>query len=196
MLIKSFRSVVLRVSEGDPVAFEAIFQAFSPQIYAFALKLTRSPSVAEELVQDVFLKVWVAREDLTKVDHFPSWLYAICRNHAFNALKRIAIEEKAKAQLVGVLEESTTETESGVIYRDYERLVEKAIERLSPQQKMVYSLCRGEGLRYEEAAEKLQISRLTVKTHMQQALRNIKSHVKSIVAIQGILAFFITQHQG
>ena len=187
----SLKSIVLRVANSDPGAFKELFENFSPKIYAFALKLTHSQSTAEELVQEVFLKIWLHRESLVTVDNFPSWLYAICRNLAFNVLKRVAIEHKAKTEFSKGLRKDAFETEETVIYRDYEHILQNAIDRLSPQQKMVYSLCHGEGLKYEEAAEKLHISRLTVKTHMQQALRHIKSHVRSVVSIYGSLALAI-----
>lgn len=182
-----FSSLVERVAEGDPIAFRELFESFSPKVYGFALKLTHSPTIAEEMVQEVFMKVWVHRERLPNVDHFPAYLYTITRNLTFNVLKRLSIEQKAKAEYVKGFREDVFETEETVIARDYQNILQNAIDKLSPQQKIVYSLCHGEGLKYEEAAEKLDISRLTVKTHMQQAIRAIKTHFKRVVLVLAIL---------
>ena len=187
----NLKSLVLRVSQGDPVAFKELFETFSPRVYAFALRVTHSQSTAEELVQDVFMKIWVNRESLQRVDHFQSWIYTVSRNLAFNVLKRLAVEERAKTQLLKDLKHEVSEPDSPAVYHNYEHMLQNAVDRLSPQQKLVYALCHQEGLKYEEAAEKLHISRLTVKTHMQQALRNIRSHVKSLVASTAMLLLFI-----
>jgi RNA polymerase sigma-70 factor (ECF subfamily) len=80
------------------------------------------------------------------------------------------------------------ETEETVIYQDYQNILNQAIDRLPPQQKLVYGLCHGEGLKYEEAAQRLHISRLTVKTHMQQALRTIKSHFSHVIQVCLLIA--------
>lgn len=178
----NLKSVVVRVSEGHQGAFKELFDIFSSKVYAFALKLTHSQSAAEEIVQEVFLKIWLNRQALRTVEHFPAWLYSITRNHAFNIIKRTAIEQRVKAQFTKGLREENFETEELIIHRDYQRILNQAIDRLSPQQKMVYSLCYGDGLKYEQAARKLRISKLTVKTHMQQAIKKIKSQLGHIVA--------------
>jgi RNA polymerase sigma-70 factor (family 1) len=185
----NLKSVVFRVSQGDSGAFKELFETFSPRIYGFALKLTHSSSTAEELVQEVFMKIWANRESLDNVESFPAWLHTITRNLAFNVLKRMAIEQKAKTEFVKEMRVESFETEELVVYRDYQNILNNAIDRLSPQQKIVYTLCHGEGLKYEEAAEKLQISRLTVKTHMQHAIRSIKTHFKHIIAISAFASF-------
>ena len=180
-------SVLTRVSEGDCAAFKDLFHEFSPKVYGFALRLTHSETQAEEIVQDVFTKLWINRNSLSGVDNFPAYLYTITRNLTFNILKRISIEQKARAEFTKDFCEANCETEEAIVYRDYQNLLSNAIERLSPQQKSVYSLCQLEGLKYEEAAEKLHISRLTVKTHMQQAIRSIRSHFRHIVYFFGFL---------
>jgi len=188
----NLKSVLIRVSEGDGAAFKELFDAFSPRIYGFALKVTHSGSLAEEIVQEAFLKIWTHRESLQNVEFFPAWMHMIARNLALNALKKIATEQKAKVQYLKEIRTESSETEELVVYRDYQRILNRAIDRLSPQQKMVYSLCHGEGLKYEEAAEKLRISRLTVKTHMQQAIRAIKTHlrhVSTIIVFASFLAY-------
>jgi RNA polymerase sigma-70 factor (ECF subfamily) len=175
--------LIYRISEGDPQAFRKMFEEYSPKVYAFALKLTHSSTMAEEMVQDVFMKIWLNRKSLCGIDHFPAYLYAMTRNMALNILKRMALEEKAKRSIAQETSGTHSHTEEEIIYTDYHHLLSRAIEGLPPQQKLVYSLCHGEGLKYEEVAQKLRISRLTVKTHMQQALRNIKSHFKILIKI-------------
>jgi RNA polymerase sigma-70 factor (family 1) len=170
-----------RLASGDENAFRKVFEQFSPKVYLFALKLTRSRIMAEEIVQEVFLKIWDNRPELIAIEHFPSYIYVVTRNRCFNALKRMATEERIKNSIIKTHKHTHTETEEAIIYRDYQHLLREIVDQLPPQQKMAYSLCHGEGLKYEEAAQRMKISRFTVKTHMQQALRTIKTQFSSLL---------------
>lgn len=179
---EDIRSLLELLSQGDEQAFRRIFDAYSSKVYGFALKLTRAQSMAEEIVQDVFMKVWINREAMATVDYFSSYLYTITRNHTFNLMKRVALEAHAKSALGKELSEAHRETEEAFIEKESRQILNQAIDRLPPQQRMVYSLCYQQGLKYEEVAQRLNISRLTVKTHMQQALRNIKLHFSGLIS--------------
>jgi RNA polymerase sigma-70 factor (family 1) len=181
MTKEGLKYLLLNIADGDEKAFRQIFDSYSSRIYYFALKLTHSKVTSEEIVQEIFLKIWNNRETLSTIESFPAYLYTITRNHAFNVLKRIAIEANANAKLVAQLPVHHSDTEEEIIRSDYERLLGRIVDGLPPQQKKVYSLCHQEGLKYEEAAERLNISRLTVKTHMQSALRTIKSQFGHII---------------
>ncbi len=184
--IKDLKNLLYKTSMHDEYAFGKIFQSFSGMVYSFSYKLTRSDYLAEEIVQEVFLKVWIHRESLPRIDNFSAYLFTITKNLAFNILKHNLIEEKAKTILYGQRTDSH-ETEETVIYQDYQQLLNKAINHLPPQQKLVYSMCHLEGLRYKEAAQKLKISQLTVKTHMQQALRSIKTQFEGLMRVSVLL---------
>lgn len=178
---KDDRYLLDRIAVGDQHAFREIFNSWSGKVFGFALKLTHSKSLSEEIVQDVFMKIWINRESLEAIQSFPAYLFTLTRNHTFNNLKRIAIEEAARIKLGKKLTESNYDTEETINFRESERLLNQAISKLPPQQRLVYSLCQQEGLKYEEVAQRLNISRLTVKTHMQQALRSIKNHFSGFV---------------
>jgi RNA polymerase sigma-70 factor (family 1) len=176
-------SLLNQIAAGDEQAFRQLFEQYSHKVFVFALRLTRSQSVAEEIVQDVFLKIWLHRQELISITYFPSYLYTITRNHSFNILKKIGREVSTREKLGRSLTDVHNETEEAVIYHDYQNILTDAINRLPPQQRLVYSLCHLEGFKYEEVARQLKISRLTVKTHMQQAIRSIKSRVTAAIGL-------------
>lgn len=180
---KNDHDLLILISAGDQNAFHLLFNAQSPRVYGFALKLTRSQDLAEEIVQEVFMKIWINRESLADIDHIDAYLHTVTRNHTFNVLKRIATEETAKLALSKKVADAHCETEETVNFRESQNRLNRAIDQLPPQQRMVYSLCHNEGLKYEEVARRLNISRLTVKTHMQQALRTLKSHFTGFAAL-------------
>lgn len=178
---EDLRTFLLQIANGDEKVFRKIFDRFSSKVFVFALKLTHSRTLAEEIVQEVFIKIWDNRKKLTEVEFFPAYLSVITRNHAFNVLKRIALQEKVNANFSRKLSLAHSETEEHIIYSNYQDILSGIVDQLPPQQKMVYSLCHGEGLKYEEAAERMKISRLTVKTHMQTALRTIKTRFGNLI---------------
>ncbi|MFZ6009554.1 MAG: RNA polymerase sigma-70 factor [Bacteroidota bacterium] len=177
---KDIKTLLDQLSRNSAPAFREIFHIHSDQVYAFALRLTKSHSIAEEMVQEVFMKIWINRTSASTIENFNAYLFVITRNLVFNALKRQALEEKAKIVLSQELEKKHHDTEETVIRRDYERLLQETVNHLPPQQRLVYSLCHQEGLRYDEVAQRLKISRLTVKTHMQQALKTIKAQFANL----------------
>lgn len=178
---EDLRFLLLQIANGDEKVFRFIFDRFSPKVFVFALKLTHSRSIAEEIVQEVFIKIWDNRQKLNEVEFFPSYLSVITRNHSFNVLKRIAHQEKVNANFSRKFPTIHSETEERVIYNNYQDILSGIVDQLPPQQKMAYGLCHGEGLKYEEAAERMKISTLTVKTHMQTALRTIKTRFGNLI---------------
>jgi RNA polymerase sigma-70 factor (ECF subfamily) len=189
---EDLKFLLQNVADGDEKEFRVLFDKFSSRVFVFAMKLTHSRSMAEEVVQEIFIKIWDHRNTLRDVEYFPSYLSVITRNHCFNVLKRMAIEAKANTSFFKRIPLVHRETEDHVIYKDYQEILSRIVDSLPPQQKSVYSLCHGQGMKYEEAAEHLNISRLTVKAHMQHALKTIRSRFGNFVhyaILIGLLPF-------
>ncbi len=168
-----------RVAQGDESAFRVVFDHYRDAIFAFALKVTRHESIAEEIVQDVFLKIWINRSGLGDVRNFADFLYIIARNHTFNSLRGLARERKLLLDTSVDLQIAGVSTEAIIVQRDYDRLLLQAVAQLPPQQKLVYTLGRQQGLSREEIAAQLNISPGTVKVHMAQALRTLRAYFKN-----------------
>jgi len=166
-----------QIAEGNQRAFTVLFRQYSGKVYSFALKLTRSEELAEEVVQEVFLRIWLNRETLTEVQQFGAYLNRMNRNHCLNAIKRLAQESRITGELSRQNTEYSHETEDRISYRSTQAVLDEAIGKLSPQQQKVYRLCHVEGLKYEEAASQLNISPGTVHTHMKLALKAIRMHL-------------------
>lgn len=171
--------LLLKVSEGDQNAFAHLFKTYSNQLSHFILRLTESEQLTQEIVQDVFLKIWVNRSTLPAIACFDAYLFTVARNHAFNCLKQIAREKNRKREWVNnILNLAVNNNEENAI-ADHGKLIDEAIELLPPRQKNVYLMSRKEGLRQEEIARQLNISLETVKKHMVLALRFLKNHLRS-----------------
>jgi len=172
--------LLLQVSEGDEAAFSILFKRYGKRVGAFAMRLTRSEVTAQETVQDVFVKIWVRRETLISVDNFDAYLFSIVRNYVYNVLRRQALELQAKSRLQQE-RHPTSDIAEEDINADRRNDLHRAINNLPLQQRRVLELCQIQGLKYQEAARLLNISQLTVKTHMQQALRSIRLQLGRII---------------
>lgn len=183
-----------RISEGDEPAFAIIYNRYRKKIYSFALKMLKSEESAEDIVHEVFLKIW-QHPNPDKIENLENYLYIIGRNGVLKQLKRQQLEITANRKFAENHPEICEDTEQMLLWKDAQKLLHEAVEHLPPQQRMVFRLCREEGMKYDEVAERMAISRLTVKTHMQHALRFLRTYVtrNSDVVMALSLIFFSTQ---
>ncbi|WP_353719875.1 RNA polymerase sigma-70 factor [Dyadobacter sp. 676] len=180
-----------KISSGDPHAFAALFHDYQGLVYSFAKRLTRSETLAEDIVQEIFLKIWLGRAALGSVDNFGAYLNRTVRNHSLNVLRQIARQARASQELGLVTPQEIRETEAYLDLKESETILAQALKSLTPQQRQVFLLCREDGLKYEEVAARLQISPLTVHSHMKQALKTIRSYFKDNLGVYPILLFYL-----
>lgn len=170
------------IANGDQEAFCRFFHAFKNKIYSFSFSFTRSAEVAEEITQDVFIKVWTNRESMAEIENIDAWLSTVTRNLCFNYLKKLALEKKAAAMLQKIQTATEQNVEHYLSYKEKASQVAEALDQLSPQQRLIFSLNREQGLKNEEIAHQLNLSPNTVKTHMVTALKKIRSFLESHAA--------------
>lgn len=167
------RRVVELLKQGDAETFEKVFFSFAERIYYFAMRYMRNQHDAEEIVQEVFVKLWENRSNLNDQLSFSGYLFTIARNTIFNQ-NRKKVNEQAYQEYVKVfLENSTRRTEEDLIYSDIKGIVDKVVEDLPPQRKLIYKMSREKGLSYKEIAEELKLSERTVETHIRLALKTL-----------------------
>lgn len=162
------------LAEDSEYAFQFIFDRYRDKTYKVAMMYVKSSTVAEEIVQDVFLKLWYQRKSLGEIRSLENWLFTLTRNLTFNCLKKIAHEWAAREKWIeqNVFSENTADHK--ILDHEYQQLLQHAIEHLSQQQQQVYKLGKEEGLSYDDISKHLSISPLTVKTHMARALAAIR----------------------
>lgn len=184
----SARDLILRVSEGDPEAFRQLYDKYRNKIFSISWKIIGIQSAAEDVVQDVFIKIWVKRDCLPKIENFDAYLNMIVRNHIFNCLRKVANEKSYLQKLVAKPIQQNNDCLDKVSYWELESLVQKAVDLLPPQQKKVYNFSRNDGLKHEEIAEKMGISKSTVKGHITGAL----SYIKSVILTDSELVILLS----
>lgn len=163
------KSLLYALKEGDGGAFEKLYDRYSERILYNLLRIVRSSAIAEELLQDVFLKVWEMRATIDPKRSFQAFLFQLSSNLAIDFYRKAARKRIMEAAVALSTEATYEHVEKYVDYKEAEVLLDRTISRLPPQRQRVFRLCRIEGKTYEEVAEMLSISRSTVREHMVKA---------------------------
>ena len=185
--------ILAKIAKGDQQAFGILFDFYRNKVYGYALTILQEDTAAEEIVQDVFIKLWIRRKILLTIENFGGFLRTTTRNETLNALKKIASEQKNYQIANQNKSDIDSGTENEIQFRETKKLLDAAIEKLPPQQKLVYNLCHIEGLKQKDVAEKLNLSPLTVKTHLRDAVKSIKNYLMLHDEIKAVplLLFFL-----
>lgn len=186
----SEKELLAKVAKGDESAFGLLYNQYSKKVYVFAIQLLNSEILAEEVMQLAMLKLWQMEDGINAIQNLDAYLRVISRNISYNMLRRLKLEQKANDDLGKDWLEEHNETEEQIILKDTKKILKEAIEALPPQQKLVYQLCHEEGLKYEEAAKKLNLSPLSVQTYMKLALRFLRNYVSKRTDVAALLIIF------
>jgi RNA polymerase sigma-70 factor (family 1) len=185
--------LLMLVSEGDQSAFRKLYDHYRNQVYYFAIKFLKSESLAEDVLQEIFSKIWVNRKKMTELNSFSKFLNTLTLNHIYNQLRHKAHETVFLQKQLSDHETGNQDVFNYFDLHELEGLIAEAVNRLPPQQKKVFELSRIEGLKHDEIANRLNISKETVKKHIMEALRNIKSFLalksQSIINLLIVLLF-------
>lgn len=153
--------------------------------------MTGSADMAEDIVQEVFLKLWQNRQELGAIQQFSAYLFRMAQNQAINAFKRMARETLILAELQQSVHPQPDAADT-LAARQLEETLKKLISQLPPQQQLIYLLSREQGLKHEEIAERLRIAPGTVKNHMIQALRTLRQQLTNYPGASLFLLHFIS----
>ena len=163
------------VREGDERAFETLFRAFAPGLVAFVARYVDSRSIAEDLVQDLFLRLWQMRAELAVDQAVTSYLYTAARNRALNHLKRGRLAGRWASAVVGRIDEASQSGETALL----EMLdLQDAVERLPARCRLIFTLSRQHDMTYAQIAQSLCISVKTVEVQMGRALKALRDSLK------------------
>ncbi|MBN9380197.1 MAG: RNA polymerase sigma-70 factor [Chitinophagaceae bacterium] len=181
----------IRGSYSDD-AFKRLFDSYKNRLYGYVLAIAHSPYAAEEITQEIFIKLWLCRDILHQVDNLDAYIFTIARHKTLNHLRKAAYDERLLRELQSLATTENNNVEERTLTGEYERLISDALMLLSPQRRLVYQLSRDKGLNYEQIADHLRLSRNTVRNHMVEALRFIRHYLGRHGSTLTLLAVFLT----
>ncbi len=177
---KSLHKIVKDLRKGDKQALDEIYKFFYPKLYVFAKSFLKVEDDINDILQDVFVKLWLSREKIGKVETFNSYLFTIAKNVIVSYFREKSKDQKFEARVKEILVSAENEYNDELEYKDLKQNLESIIDQLPDKRKQIFKLSREEGLSNKEIAEKLDISVKTVEDHMRHALRFIRKHLKTI----------------
>lgn len=170
--------LVSRLIEGDPSAFEELYRAYSSPIYYFAYSTLFDKSLAEDITQSCFIKIWEKRAELDASKNFSSYLYTIAKNLVYRESERQIQDAKYFAFVKDLNENNSTAIEEEVHLGFMQKKIYDLIDQLPAARKKIFMLSRMKGYSNKEIADELSVSERTVETQIYRTLLYLKEKLK------------------
>ena len=155
------------------------------------LKIVGEPFSAEEIVQDVFLSIWLAKAKLSDINNPEAYLFTITYNTIYAYLKKASRNKQLLNTIIDHLSQIQNITDETIAVHETGKLINEAIQQLPLQQRTIYELCKQEGLSYDEIAEHMHLSRNTVRNHLAEAMKKIRAFLKKATVLFMQLMLFL-----
>lgn len=175
------KELLEKLAAGEESVFSYLFERYRDPIYSTALHLSGSASLAEEIVQDVFLDLWLKRQNAAGITHLAAYLNGMAANKLYDALK----QRQRQRDIAQITDDDADLYTPAILLenKDYEAILARAVARLPEKQRLAYQLIKQQGLTRKEAAAKLGVSPETIKYNLEQSLRSIRAYSLSQVHI-------------
>lgn len=183
--------LVKELITGNEKAFRKLFDLYRQEVYSYSKSLVKSSHTAEEIVQDVFLKVWLQRKNINPDLSFKSFIFTIARNLAFNFLKKAANNKKLIEEIFYRSQKFFNATEQHIQEVELEIIRQEALKLLPPKRKRIFQMSRDEGKSYQDISLELKISVSTVKNQMSKALETHRTFLQAHSDISFIIAIVL-----
>ena len=169
-----------QLREGDIGSYETLFHRYYPTFFAFARGMLKDAGAAEDIIQNVFMKIWIHREALDETMSIKNYIYVLSKREVFNYLRAKYNTHVVLTEDMMTLEQSSSTDEPTT---DYREAVQSVIDTMPPKRRSVFCLSRFKSLTNQEIADKLGISIRTVEKHIELALRTFKEQLGSFFAL-------------
>ncbi|SFF10106.1 RNA polymerase sigma-70 factor, ECF subfamily [Chitinophaga sp. CF118] len=191
MDLLSEQELLLRIAEGDEHAFRELYFRYDTMLFTFLLKLTRSDIIAEELLQETFLQLWLHRDSLADINYPRAYIHRIAANLSHRWLKQHLLHRKVLAERELQQDLVINDIEDSLAWKDISILIVRIIEKMPEQRRKIYQLHRDSGLSSGEIATIMGVSSSTVRNTIVVAVRNIREQLLEAGYTLLLISFFI-----
>jgi RNA polymerase sigma-70 factor (ECF subfamily) len=175
------KELLLKIAEGDQVAFSILFEQYRNRLFTYLFKITKSAETSEEIVLDVFLKIWHGKEAIIEIENIDAFLFKVAHNKAIDFLRSLKRNPQIQQQAWDQMQEpfSTEVADKQLLFKGALEMVEHAIHQLPSQRQKVFTMRHHHGLTNEDIAERLQLSRNTVRNHHALSVQFIRKFLST-----------------
>jgi len=180
--ITILKQLQIRVEQSNQKAFEDLYRLFFPRLYNFAMLYVHKKEAAEEIVNDVMVKIWEKRDTINTIENLETYLFVAVRNHCLNYLQKyshyhVTIEpESGLAEVISI-----NDPAKDLEWKEINLKLHLAIEQLPDQCRTVFKLIKEEGFKYKQVAEILNLSPRTVETQLFRAIKKLDAVVNIFI---------------
>ena len=179
--------IALRLSKRDEAAFEQVFKTHYKNLHAYAFTMLKDQDEAEEMVQQVFFKLWERSEHLSFSGSIAAYLYRAVHNESLNFIKHQKVKAGHQMHVAYSMKNKSEQAQPKMIRKELENKFREALNELPEQCRTVFQLSRFEDMKYKEIADKLDISVKTVENHMGKALKLLRTKLVDFLPLLLIL---------
>lgn len=183
--------IFAKFAVGDEKAFEIIYHHYNRRLVPFVQKMIRSDELAQEIIQDIFVHLWINRHLLADVQHPTAYLFNIAANKTLNHIKKVARDSNLMDKVALQYNDESNETEERIQLKECKEMINMAVSKLPGQRWLIWEMSRNQGLTHEQIAERMNISKNTVKNQMVSALKFVKSYMEERGGMVGFITFVI-----
>lgn len=170
--------LLAQVASGDAGAYCKLYTFYTPKLYRFVYPFANSSKEeTEEVIQEIFLKIWVKRHTLINITSFKAYLFKMAKNQLLDEFQKQKVRRKKTDEHSYLAEETTDEVYNKVVYAEYYAIATKAIANLTPQRKRIFELRTQNEMSIDEIAEHLKISHSAVKKQLYEAVGIVKTYL-------------------
>lgn len=188
--------LISSIAGGNEEAFAVFFYRYGALLHPVILRVVKNKSVAEDVISDVFLKIWINRAKLPEVDNIRAYLNRMAINVSINYLRKDRLQEAVLKKIFTDLPTSDNEAESRITANELKQVIDQAVQILPVQQKKVFELSRKDGLDRKAIAELLGLSENTVKNHLRLALHHVQEFIHQRYGLQICLILLLRKIYG
>ena len=183
------KELLRALTQGDRAAYTALYTQYLDALFQYVLLFTGTRETAEEIVQDVFLKIWEKRATMAEVESFKGYLFRAAKNQLINHINREKIRTRVTGQLSETADQAPNaqDTQHQVDYHHARTLLRHAIQQLPPKRKQVFLLSTEENLSLDEIAVRMGISKNVVKKQLYDAYASVRGYLTE----HGDLSFYL-----
>lgn len=178
-------ALMMRVKVGDVAAFEELIEIHQHAVVGTVAKMLGSPNDAEDIAQQVFIRIWKSAKRYQPNAKFTTWMFTITRNLVFNEMRRrqrkpsVSINEREDDFHIGTPDDPSKSPDAAALQHELEKAIDQAIQELPEKQRMAVILRRYEELPYEEIGRILKLSLPAVKSLLFRARAQLKENLQS-----------------
>lgn len=175
------------IAQGDENAFRELYDQYFSRLSSYVFKLCKSTYITEDVLQEVFMKLWTSRSVLSQVEIPEAFILSIAKNTTVDWLRKLSKRTTLIDDLKNQVQEYSNDAESKMSVESLQSLIASALSQLSREKQKVFHLSKYIGLSHDEIAHELRLSKSTVKNHLSETIKYIKKNIQPGISLKAIL---------